>query len=145
MKFDSYLYLQLFLTELSESTVGFPIYKGTDHSLAVELFSPDRSDRRQGTSNECLVEKISFLARGRAIVTYSLEKNSKKCSDWNAFDMASDKTQVHSKRPLIGLKCAGIQLWSDPPDRVDLWLDLNQTMVQTILRSNRFPDPVFEV
>ena len=59
--------------------------------------------------------------------------------------MASAKTEVCSKRPLIKLDCARIRLWSDLPDRNDLWSDLNQTMVQTIECSNRCPDPVILV
>ena len=34
---------------------------------------------------------------------------------------------------------------SDLPDRIGLWSDRIQTMVQTIVRSNFFPDPVISV
>ena len=37
------------------------------------------------------------------------------------------------------------RLWSDRPDQIDLWSDRHQTMVQTIVRSNCFPDPVILV
>ena len=52
---------------------------------------------------------------------------------------------MQSIRPLIRLKCAQIRLWSDIPGRIDLWSDLNQTMAQTILPSNCFPEPVILV
>ena len=52
--------------------------------------------------------------------------------------MSSDQTEP---RPWSRLK----RLWSDRPDRIDLWSDRNQTMVQTIVRSNCFPDPVISV
>ena len=93
--------------------------------------------------------------RGRAITTYSLEKNAIKCSDSNAYDMASAMTQVRSIRPLIKVKWAWIRLWSDLsyrsdlwpdfPDQIELWSDLNQTMAQTILPSNCCLDPAILV
>ena len=96
-------------------------------------------------------EQISFfwLLAEPCLPTYSVCKNA--------------QIQVHSRRPLMRLKCARIRLWSDFldrsnlwsdfPDRCDLWpdlqdrinhqSDLNQIMAQTILRSsNHCPDSV---
>ena len=42
-------------------------------------------------------------------------------------------------------KCAGIRLWSDFSDQIDLWSDHFQTIVQTVVRSNFLPDPVISV
>ena len=53
-------------------------------------------------------------------------------------ELTSDQTEP---RPWPRLK----RIWWDRPDRTDLWSDRNQTMVQTIVRSNRFPDPVISV
>ena len=56
-----------------------------------------------------------------------------------------DQTQLRSKLALIRPKCAQIHLWSDLSDRVDLWSDHLQTIVQTVVRSNFRPDPVILV
>ena len=52
--------------------------------------------------------------------------------------LTSDQTKT---RPC----CRLWRLWSDRPDRIDLWSDRNQTMVQSIVRSNHFPDPVISI
>ena len=56
-----------------------------------------------------------------------------------------DQTQLRSKSPLIRPMCARIRLCSDFSDKIDLWSDHRQTMVQTVVRSNFHPDPIISV
>ena len=58
----------------------------------------------QGLQMSLWSEQIYFfLARGRAIISYSSEKNEQKkiFPDSNAFNIASNQTQVRSNPPLI--------------------------------------------
>ena len=86
---------------MSESKVALPFYNGTEDLLVVGLFCPDCSDWRQGTANESLIRSDNFDS-WQSHYHYSLEKKEKKCSESSALDMACDKSQVCSLRPLIG-------------------------------------------
>ena len=67
-----------------------------------------------------------------------LAQDYKDCDQTFQTELTSDRTKP---RPWSRLW----RLWADRPDRIDLWSDQNQTIVQTIVRPNRFPDPVILV
>ena len=70
---------------------------------------------KRGTPNESLVRSEIFFWLLAELLSLSHWKEAKKA-----------QTQMHSTRPLIGLKCPRIRIWSDFPDRIDLWSDLSR-------------------
>ena len=106
-----------------------------------------------------------WLPLGRANIS-QLKKKPKKTEKNNALEMVpdetqlrsktfliwpkcaqrgSDQTQVRSKLPLIRPMCGRMHLWSDFSDKIDLWSDHLETIVQNVVRSNFLPDPVILV
>ena len=98
---------------------------------------PDRidlwSDRTQ-----TMVQTIKTVIRPNWPLIIPNPDHGPDYKDCDQTELTSDQTKP---RPWSRLK----RLWSDRPDRIELWSDRNQTMVQTIVRSNRFPDPVISV
>ena len=88
-----------------------------------------------------IAKKLSFLEN---FVICEISLDADHGPDYKDYDqtfqteLTSDQTEP---RPWSRL----YELWSDRPDRTDFGSDRNQTMVQTIVRSNRFPDPVISV